>query len=78
MRAASRFRLRRAGHDDHAGAGRVFQGFETWAQAVTSGAIRVDGPPRLVKLVPRLFLWSPFVTPTLARTSRAQAAALAG
>lgn len=38
----------------------VFSGRESWARAVDSGAIRVDGPPRLVKALPRWFVWSPF------------------
>ncbi|MDP1820771.1 MAG: helix-turn-helix domain-containing protein [Acidimicrobiales bacterium] len=38
----------------------VFSGFETWRGATAAGAIRVDGPPALVKALPRWFLWSPF------------------
>jgi len=40
--------------------GEVFSGVMSWSQAVTSGAIRVEGPPRLVRAMPRWFSWSPF------------------
>lgn len=46
---------------------RVFNGFETWQDAVTSGSVRVDGPPKLVRALPRWFLWSPFAAETRAR-----------
>jgi hypothetical protein len=49
----------------------VFQGYETWHDAVASGAIRVDGPPRIVKAMPQWFLWSPFADDTRARASQA-------
>src|SRR5687768_804668 len=45
----------------------VFQGFATWSAAVADGAIRVDGPPRLVRSLPRWFLWSPFADVTRAK-----------
>jgi DNA-binding HxlR family transcriptional regulator len=48
----------------------VFQGYETWATAVAAGAIRVEGPPALVRSLPRWFLWSPFADVTLARVNR--------
>lgn len=48
----------------------VFQGFDTWHGAVARGAIRIDGPPALVKGFPRWFLWSPFSDVTAARTAR--------
>lgn len=47
----------------------VFQGFTTWSRAVADGAITVDGPPRLVRAIPRWFEWSPFHTDTLARVA---------
>ena len=42
----------------------VFSGFDNWSNAVATGAIRIDGPPTLVKAFPRWFLWSPFVDDT--------------
>jgi DNA-binding HxlR family transcriptional regulator len=39
----------------------VFSGVDTWEQVVTSGAMTVAGPPRLTRLLPKWFLWSPFV-----------------
>jgi DNA-binding HxlR family transcriptional regulator len=54
----------------------VFQGYATWADAVARGAIRVEGPPRLVRALPRWFLWSPFADVTRAKLEqRAEAAA---
>lgn len=38
----------------------VFNGFARWSDAVADGAIKVDGPPSLVKALPKWFLWSPF------------------
>lgn len=38
----------------------VFSGAESWRHALASGAIRVDGPPRLAKALPRWFRLSPF------------------
>ena len=49
----------------------VFQGYETWARATASGAIAVDGPPSLVRALPRWFLWSPFADATRARAQLA-------
>jgi DNA-binding HxlR family transcriptional regulator len=46
----------------------VFQGFDTWNRAVATGAITVEGPPRLIRALPRWFEWSPFAPDTLART----------
>jgi DNA-binding HxlR family transcriptional regulator len=54
---------------------RVFNGFDSWPDAVRSGAIEVAGPPTLVKALPRWFAWSPFREATLARTARAEAGA---
>ena len=48
----------------------VFQGYDSWDRAVAVDAIRVDGPPRLVRALPRWFLWSPFADVTRARASR--------
>ena len=50
----------------------VFQGHETWARATSSGAITVDGPPSLVRAIPRWFLWSPFADATRARAQLAR------
>jgi DNA-binding HxlR family transcriptional regulator len=49
---------------------RVFSGYETWGDALASGAITLDGPPRLVKAVPRWFIGSPFVPDTRRRLQR--------
>lgn len=49
----------------------VFGGFSSWSRAVADGAITVDGPPRLVKALPRWFLWSPFAPDVRARAARA-------
>lgn len=38
----------------------VFNGQTRWHDAISSGAISVDGPPNLVKALPKWFLWSPF------------------
>jgi DNA-binding HxlR family transcriptional regulator len=51
----------------------VFGGTTTWAAAVGSGAIQVEGRPALVKAMPRWFLWSPFAELTEARARRAVA-----
>ena len=45
----------------------VFQGYGSWADAVGRGSIRVEGPPRLVRSLPRWFLWSPFAEVTQAK-----------
>jgi DNA-binding HxlR family transcriptional regulator len=49
---------------------RVFQGYDTWTRAVSSDAIRVSGPPALVRSLPRWFVWSPFVDETARRSAR--------
>jgi hypothetical protein len=51
---------------------KVFQGYDTWGAAVSSEAIRVDGPPTLVRSLPRWFVWSPFVEETALRVARSQ------
>lgn len=48
----------------------VFSGTGSWSSAASSGAIRVDGLPRLVKALPTWFLWSPFADQTRARAAR--------
>ena len=48
----------------------VFQGYESWTSAVATEAIRIDGPPVLVKSFPRWFLWSPFSDVTRGRVGR--------
>jgi DNA-binding HxlR family transcriptional regulator len=48
----------------------VFSGVRSWAQAVITGDVTVDGPPRLVRAIPRWFLWSPFHADTVARIER--------
>ena len=45
----------------------VFSGRDTWRRAVDSGAICVDGPPRLARALPRWFVWSPFAPDVNAR-----------
>jgi DNA-binding HxlR family transcriptional regulator len=40
----------------------VFNGVESWGHALSTGAIQIDGPPRLVRAVPRWFVGSPFTT----------------
>jgi DNA-binding HxlR family transcriptional regulator len=49
---------------------RVFGGSDTWRRAVSSEAIRVEGPPALVKAIPHWFLWSPFADATANRAAR--------
>lgn len=49
----------------------VFNGLDTWATAVASGVVRIDGPSSLVAKVPRWFHPSPFAA---AIAHRAQAA----
>jgi hypothetical protein len=44
----------------------VFSGFDTWSNAVDTGAIHIGGLPALVRAFPRWFLWSPFVDVTRA------------
>jgi DNA-binding HxlR family transcriptional regulator len=48
----------------------VFQGYEDWSRAVSADAVRVQGPPRLTKSMPRWFQWSPFSDDTRARMRR--------
>lgn len=48
----------------------VFGGSSTWASAVSSGSISVEGPAALVKALPRWFLWSPFASLTADRVQR--------
>ncbi len=48
----------------------VFSGRSGWGDAVAAGSVRVEGPPRLVRALPRWFLWSPFADATMARGSR--------
>ncbi len=52
----------------------VFSGFRTWADARRTEDIRVDGPPALLKAIPRWFVWSPFVDATRARMKLSPAA----
>jgi DNA-binding HxlR family transcriptional regulator len=56
----------------------VFQGYTTWAEAVRQGAVRVDGPPRLVRALPGWFLWSPFADVTRAKLAQGADAAAPG
>jgi DNA-binding HxlR family transcriptional regulator len=53
----------------------VFQGYTTWTDAVRRGAVRVDGPPRLVRALPEWFLWSPFADVTRAKLEHGEDAA---
>ncbi len=39
---------------------RVFNGFDSLADATRSGAVRIDGPPSLTGRFGRWFIWSPF------------------
>lgn len=54
----------------------VFQGFDTWTSAVASGSIEVEGPPRLLRALPRWFQWSPFAEATLERGAQLRELAL--
>jgi DNA-binding HxlR family transcriptional regulator len=49
----------------------VFQGYDTWSNAVAKGAISIAGPPALVRAFPRWFLWSPFSDVTRVRAKAA-------
>ena len=49
----------------------VFSGFSTWSNAINSEAIRLDGPPKLIRAFPRWFLWSPFADVTAAMAAAA-------
>ena len=55
----------------------VFQGYESWGHAVADGSIAVDGPTRLVRALPRWFLWSPFADATQRRARTAERAVAA-
>lgn len=46
---------------------KVFNGLTKWQESVNAGAIKVDGPPNLVKAIPKWFLWSPFAPDVYAR-----------
>jgi DNA-binding HxlR family transcriptional regulator len=48
----------------------VFQGYSRWADSVRDGRITVDGPPRLVRDLPKWFQWSPWVEVTHERAHR--------
>jgi DNA-binding HxlR family transcriptional regulator len=48
----------------------VFNGTSTWRDALGSGAIVVDGPPKLARGLPSWFLWSPFAASTRERAGR--------
>ncbi|MEQ1786377.1 MAG: winged helix-turn-helix transcriptional regulator [Acidimicrobiales bacterium] len=54
--------------------GDVFSGRTRWASAVAAGSISVDGPPKLVRALPRWFTWSPFADATRARAKRSAVA----
>ena len=49
----------------------VFQGLVPWDDAIETGSIEVMGPPRLVRALPRWFLWSPWRDVTHERSKRA-------
>ena len=49
----------------------VFQGYESWSRSVATGAISIEGPPRLIRAFPRWFVWSPFADATRARAKLA-------
>jgi DNA-binding HxlR family transcriptional regulator len=51
----------------------VFMGYETWSGAVSTERVRVDGPPKLVRSLPRWFRWSPFAEATRARLAQSRA-----
>lgn len=48
----------------------VFQGYATWSSALATDAIQVEGPPRVLRALPRWFLWSPFADATRERSAR--------
>jgi DNA-binding HxlR family transcriptional regulator len=48
----------------------VFNGLETWSHAIATEAIQVEGPPRLLRALPRWFLWSPFADGIRLRAAR--------
>lgn len=47
----------------------VFNGIDTWAEALASGRVRADGPPRLVRSLARWFQPSPFAASTAAQAA---------
>lgn len=47
----------------------VFNGLESWPRALSVGTIRVDGPPRLARALPRWFIGSPFSDDMRARAA---------
>jgi DNA-binding HxlR family transcriptional regulator len=49
----------------------VFNGVESWSHALATGAIRIDGPPRFARALPRWFLGSPFTPLVAARAATA-------
>jgi DNA-binding HxlR family transcriptional regulator len=49
----------------------VFSGVRTWGEAGDSGDLKVDGPPRLQRALPKWFAWSPFVGAVRARRTLA-------
>jgi len=51
----------------------VFSGVTRWSEARAAGTIDVDGPPTLVRALPRWFLWSPWAADTRAMAERTQA-----
>lgn len=50
----------------------VFQGYRTWNEAVAEGRIEVMGPPKLLRALPRWFLWSPWKDVTRERFDRSR------
>ena len=51
----------------------VFSGFDTWHRAAGTGAIEIEGPPNLVRRLPKWFTWSPFADETRAMAGAAAA-----
>ena len=51
----------------------VFSGVTRWSEARAAGTIGVDGPPALVRALPRWFLWSPWAADTRAMAEGIQA-----
>ena len=49
----------------------IFNGPQTWTDAVRSGAIEISGPPKLVRELPSWFLWSPWAGVVRDRVARA-------
>lgn len=47
---------------------RVFAGIDTLDEARQRGAVRLEGPPRLIRAFPHWFLWSPFAPAVRARS----------